>query len=300
LSPGSRVNCREGRPPSLFLCRTHRSIPSTCALRITEQVIRITQLQQEEKLVPSQPLSNGDPLEGEFGFCGQMVTKWWPTASAVELEKDKTRFKSASALEQLYLCAKWRKVANLVIDVPTAIEKYDSSDRAKRDLIGQMYSDIVGPDFAPNIDLRLDWIKRRVARELEKKFKSDVKTHKIQSPIEQIFLMEWIFHRIDDVHGVRLEPHKELKTSDGTFTIDFVVSAPDLKLAIELDGHDFHEKTKAQVSHDKARERSIVRTGYVLLRFSGSEVFGNPGRYVNEVVDVIKQRRAGSTSRQSD
>jgi very-short-patch-repair endonuclease len=142
--------------------------------------------------------------------------------------------------------------------------------------------------------------KRRVVQALEKRFRSYVTTHKIQSPIEQIFLMEWVFRRIDDIHGVCLQPQKKLKTPDGTFTIDFVVSGPELKLAIELDGHDFHEKTKAQVSHDKARERSIVRAGYVLLRFAGSEVSASPRKCVDEVVDVIKQRRAGPTSRQSD
>jgi very-short-patch-repair endonuclease len=105
--------------------------------------------------------------------------------------------------------------------------------------------------------------------------------------------MEWVLQGIDHVHGIRLEPQKQLQTSDGIFKIDFVVSAePDVRLAIEIDGHDFHEKTKAQVSRDKARERAIVRTGYTPLRFSGSEVFGNPRKCVNEVVEAIKQRRA--------
>jgi very-short-patch-repair endonuclease len=245
--------------------------------------------------VTSQPPSSGDPNEDFLWLCGQVITKHWPKASAVELEKDKVRFKSLSPFEQLYLRARWHKLTNLLLDLHTVLEKYDS-ERGKLDLIGQLYGDTLGltTDLAPDVAGRLDWYKQRIAREFEKTVKSAINTHGVQSPIEQIFLIEWSFLGIDHVYGVRLEPQKELKTPDGIFKIDFAVSAqPALQLAIEIDGHDFHEKTKAQASHDKSRERSIVRAGYIILRFSGSEVFQNPRKCVNEVVDVIKQRQAG-------
>jgi very-short-patch-repair endonuclease len=136
-----------------------------------------------------------------------------------------------------------------------------------------------------------------IARKFERKIKSAVNAHNIQSPIEQLFLMEWNFLEVDHVHRMRLEPQKELVTPTGRFKIDFVVTAqPKLNLAIEIDGHDFHERTKEQAARDKSRERSIATAGYTILRFSGSEVFRNPRQCVNEVIEFIKQRRALGSS----
>jgi len=250
------------------------------------------QLHQEETLVATASEPPWD-LERQLKFYGFAVTELFPKAVTVDLKKDIARFPALTELEQLYLVARYHKLANLVIiDVADNLEKYNS-DAGKVDLIGQLYSDSVGPDFPPDIGMRFEWYKKRKVREFEKKIVSAISMHQIKSPIEKLFLMEWMFQDIDHVHGVLLEPHKELKTPDGVFEIDFVVSAqPDLMLAIEIDGHDFHEKTRAQVSRDKARERFIVRAGYTILRFSGSEVYGNPRKCVSEILDVIKRRKA--------
>ena len=45
------------------------------------------------------------------------------------------------------------------------------------------------------------------------------------------------------------------------------------RACIECDGHAFHEKTKAQVSRDKARDRAIAAEGVTIFRFSGSEIY---------------------------
>jgi very-short-patch-repair endonuclease len=73
-----------------------------------------------------------------------------------------------------------------------------------------------------------------------------------------------------------------------TYKADFVVLRKDhdLRLVVEIDGHDFHEKTRSQVAKDKARERAIVRAGYTVLRFTGSEVVRNPRKCVEEVASV--------------
>lgn len=111
----------------------------------------------------------------------------------------------------------------------------------------------------------------------------------IKSPVEKLFYCAW---SLTPLHQIGLTPQYRIKD----FYIDFKVSFIDyfvnspikysyqelLKIekllplyAIEIDGHDFHEKTKAQVQKDKQRERVIVSQGYKVLRFSGSEVFHN-------------------------
>jgi very-short-patch-repair endonuclease len=48
------------------------------------------------------------------------------------------------------------------------------------------------------------------------------------------------------------------------------------QLVVECDGHQFHEKTKEQVSRDKKRDRDLQTAGYKVFRFSGSEISNDP------------------------
>lgn len=57
------------------------------------------------------------------------------------------------------------------------------------------------------------------------------------------------------------------------------------KLAVECDGHDFHERTKEQAARDKSRDRRLARCGVVtVLRFTGSEIHENPRACAEEVI----------------
>lgn len=56
---------------------------------------------------------------------------------------------------------------------------------------------------------------------------------------------------------------------------------------IEIDGHEWHEKTKEQVKADKEREREFLKFNFIPIRFSGSEVFHNTINCVKEVIEII-------------
>lgn len=60
-------------------------------------------------------------------------------------------------------------------------------------------------------------------------------------------------------------------------------------VVIECDGHDFHEKTKEQAKKDKARDRKITAEGYKILRFTGSEIYNDLDRCIQEITDLIKK-----------
>ena len=97
---------------------------------------------------------------------------------------------------------------------------------------------------------------------------------------------------MEEKFKIKLTPQKLVPTESGTYYLDFLVSpndkrVPNFKIAIELDGHEFHEKNKKQVAHDKQRERKLIAKGFTVLRFSGSEIFNNPRRCINEVADYI-------------
>lgn len=80
----------------------------------------------------------------------------------------------------------------------------------------------------------------------------------------------------------------------GSYRLDFAVKFRDAEeiehfIAVECDGHDFHEKTKKQAAHDKKRDRYLQREGYKVLRFTGSEIYADPVACAKEVGECICQ-----------
>jgi hypothetical protein len=63
-----------------------------------------------------------------------------------------------------------------------------------------------------------------------------------------------------------------------------------LRLVVEIDGHDFHEKTREQASRDKSRDRQMISKGYTVFRFTGSDVFNNVEGVVGEIISFIDDR----------
>lgn len=188
--------------------------------------------------------------------------------------------------------AKWNRMVDLLFEVEKAYERRYSGPRGEMKLFEEAYGDQLGlPDrtMPQDVTLRLDWYRQRIAKQYERKFRQTVNEHTITSPVEQIFLMEWHFLGMDGRLGVKLHPQHEIKVDGHTYKADFAVlqKAKDLRLVVEIDGHDFHEKTRNQVAKDKARERAIVKAGYTVLRFTGSEVVRNPRKCVEEVAAVV-------------
>jgi len=59
-------------------------------------------------------------------------------------------------------------------------------------------------------------------------------------------------------------------------------------LAVECDGHEFHEKTKSQAAHDKARDRHLLSRDIPVMRFTGSQVWRDAEECVSEVVSYFE------------
>ena len=56
---------------------------------------------------------------------------------------------------------------------------------------------------------------------------------------------------------------------------------------IEIDGHEWHEKTKEQARADKEKERMYLKNGFIPVRFTGSEVYHNTKKCVDELFEII-------------
>lgn len=147
----------------------------------------------------------------------------------------------------------------------------------------------------------------------------------VESPIEQLalggFLVEnWTYLDQDDWRSANevfaalgLDPELILANSDHGIVgfqvshakkrLDIVaVVHPEwiddrVVLVVELDGHDFHERTKEQATRDKSRDRELARKGWRPARFTGSEVYRNPrcvAEYIAEtsfdLIDIMSAR----------
>lgn len=81
------------------------------------------------------------------------------------------------------------------------------------------------------------------------------------------------------------------------FCVDFLLWEPGVALAVECDGHKFHERTTEQVAHDRARDRELLRFGVPTIRFTGTEIHRDARRCAREVADtwnaIAARRRAG-------
>jgi len=67
-------------------------------------------------------------------------------------------------------------------------------------------------------------------------------------------------------------------------------------LAIECDGHEFHDRTKQQAAYDRARDRELLLLGIATVRFTGSEIHHSAERCAHEALKIFAKliKRAGS------
>ena len=124
-----------------------------------------------------------------------------------------------------------------------------------------------------------------------------------KSPIEVIFNFAYdLICFSENLTELYLECQREIVSRDGMkkYYADFVFDTEnnpemininhDFKLVIECDGHEFHEKTKEQVTNDNERDLELKMMGYDVLRFSGSQIYNKPFRCAAGALDYITTR----------
>lgn len=135
----------------------------------------------------------------------------------------------------------------------------------------------------------------------------------LESPIEEELFWALIAEAdgVDDVFGAlvlgynggfyQLEVKPQAKLCLGRYRVDLMLDVlepvrrkstpfepPELRIAVECDGHDFHEKTKDQAQRDKARDRELQALGLRVIRFTGSEIRRDPATCARAVIDLVR------------
>lgn len=65
-------------------------------------------------------------------------------------------------------------------------------------------------------------------------------------------------------------------------------------IVVECDGHLFHERTKEQAARDRKRDRKMQNLGYVVLRFTGSEIRSNFQTVADDLKAAISRAKGAS------
>lgn len=111
------------------------------------------------------------------------------------------------------------------------------------------------------------------------------KKDKCESPIERLMYKGLASLNLDiiDVYNPNIKSfgtaqQVKIRCGNKEYRVDFMIEVRYTKskslktFIVECDGHDFHHKTKEQVTRDNKRDRDLQENGYIVLRFSGSEI----------------------------
>lgn len=124
-----------------------------------------------------------------------------------------------------------------------------------------------------------------------------------ESPLEGAFIAWWMSLSLHPETDGKFAIYGQRKVDirGNTYRLDFVV-APDPdgftfkeiagtifepKVCIELDGHDFHEKTKEQVEYRNLRDRDLQFDNWRVFHVSGSEFNRDPEACVSHLMNDI-------------
>ncbi len=167
------------------------------------------------------------------------------------------------------------------------------------------------PKLVDNVWAFIDRASDLRGKMAAERFSQDVHcecVEKMSSPIEHLF---WIAAKLlCESAYVEMNPYPEMGPSGetiypcgayltpqhpvGPYKVDFLLTqsgiGPDeilTPVVVELDGHDFHDKDKRQRSYEKARDRHLVKAGFRVIHFTGSDVVADPFKVAYEALEMV-------------
>lgn len=130
---------------------------------------------------------------------------------------------------------------------------------------------------------------------------TELSFQQFESPLEAAFFVWWrmLGQTLGIEPALTLQHQHTAVVNDRTYRLDFAVlpgpprkhllddaealAIPVPQIGVELDGHDFHERTKEQVAHRNRRDRDLLSAGWLIFHYSGSEFLKDEFVCVQEV-----------------
>jgi very-short-patch-repair endonuclease len=94
-----------------------------------------------------------------------------------------------------------------------------------------------------------------------------------------------------------LEYHMEYPVPP--YRLDFAIVGEKVKLDIECDGQEYHTSPE-QVEHDRRRNNALTEQGWIVLRYSGSQIYNNPYGCVGQVLRTLSTHGASVSEYDAD
>jgi hypothetical protein len=95
--------------------------------------------------------------------------------------------------------------------------------------------------------------------------------------------------------SVTIWPQLDVKAGEDVYRVDLALLLADRKagrrafVVVELDGHDFHDRTKEQAERDRRRDRNLQALGWRVARFTGSQAHRGLVDVVEEILGFAEQ-----------
>ena len=117
------------------------------------------------------------------------------------------------------------------------------------------------------------------------KARFDRLSKRLESPIERRF---WA-HGYGPLSALgRFTPQLRVEGYRVDFALTNIPDTQLLKVVIELDGHDFHSSPE-QRNYDTERDRYLLRRGWQVIRFTGSQINRDCEGCVRETVESVRE-----------
>lgn len=175
----------------------------------------------------------------------------------------------ADALVNRLIYPAWYKGCTIFF-VSKIDKSYYNVGKIQSSLIHTDYNHVLSLLFIEQMNNLLDLINVNITSpELINDFDDNV----LYTPIEKIFKDKLVENNISFKSQVKL----------GRFYIDFLLEINNLKVIVECDGREYHNPYK-----DHERDKEIKKEGYEIYRFSGSMIFNDCNRCLDEIIRYTK------------
>ena len=137
-----------------------------------------------------------------------------------------------------------------------------------------------GKHFPLEITLT-DWLSVK-----SKNLFDELKRIELEHPFFKLKLCESPIELKFFVYSLKEIPNLKPQVVVGPYRIDLAI--PEKKVALELDGHDFH-KTPQQRTRDAKRDRYFQMNGWQVIRFTGTEIHRDVLGCIEEAKTIIEK-----------
>ena len=120
-----------------------------------------------------------------------------------------------------------------------------------------------------------------------------------ESPIEQSLSMGFEIYIYNPyIKDLTVIKQKDIIANGKKYRADFLIvvnykrkNGVEPKLfVIECDGYEWHQKSKQQVEKDNIRTRDLQKSGYEVIKFSGTEIYHRCDDCVKEIISIIIEK----------